>query len=222
MNTVPVWTGDIFIFMALSIVIWPLVRLLRISHLREQARQKMQWGAEEAQALRNQMGHFARQPINQAELAAYGLVSASEFVWSWARIDPSIIHAAAFSSTEPIHSGFDFAQFLHSHYDTLGPAAKEGFYDRLAGYVGEQQVADLLVQQGHVVHAAATATQPVWDLLVDGHPVNVKTVQDIASIKAEAMAHQGVTYIVPSDAHGHLTANMAHLVGSSMMLFTKA
>jgi len=202
--------GSILVFVALAIIVWPMVRAIRLYALREQARQKMVHGAQE---FGRQIGDFAGQPANQAELAAYGTLTAAEFAWSLARIDPSVIHAADFSSSVSVHNGYDFAQYIHTHYDTLGAAGQEGFFNRLMGYVGEQKVADLLVHQGHVVQAAASTTQPIWDLLVDGHPVNVKTVQDIASIKAEALAHHGITYIVPSDAHGHLTSNMAHTAG---------
>jgi len=205
--------GYILLFVAGVTLSWPCIRAVRLSQLREQARRKMEWGTYEAQALRHQVSEFAGQPVNQAELATYGALTAAELVWSWARIDPSVITAADFSSSVPIHNGFDFAQYLHAHYDTLGVAAKEGFFDRLMGYVGEQQVADLLVHQGHIVQMAASSAQPLWDMLVDGHPINVKTVQQLASIKAEAMAHHGMTYIVPSDAHGQLTANMTHVAG---------
>ena len=115
---------------ALLLISWPFIRAFRLSRLREQIRSKMQWSGNEAQILRDQMCQLARQPINQTELAAYGMLSASEFVWSWARIDPAIVHAAAFSSSAPIRNGYDFAQYVHSHYDTLGLAAKEGFFNR--------------------------------------------------------------------------------------------
>ena len=202
-----------FLFLAAFVIFWPGVRALRLFQLRQQARQKMDWGIQGVQAVQDQLRQFAGQPINQAELASYGALTAAEFVWSWARIDPSVIQAADFSSSVPIHNGYDFAQYLHTHYDTLGVAAKEGFLNRLMGYVGEQQVADLLVHQGHIVQMAASSTQSTWDMLIDGHPVNVKTVHDLASIKAEALAHHGVTYVVPMDAHGHLTSNMSHVAG---------
>ena len=207
------FVGSIFILIALAITAWPVVRAIRLYSLREQAREKMGWGAQEAQALGRHLSGFAGQPLNQAELAAYGSLTVAEFAWSWAKIDPSVVKAADFSSSVSVHNGYDFAQYIHAHYDTLCAVAQEGFFNRLMGYVGEQKVADLLAHQGHVVQAAASATQPIWDLLVDGHPVNVKTVQDIASIKAEALAHHGVTYIVPSDTHGHLASNMAHVAG---------
>lgn len=207
------FVGGVFIIIAVAIVFWPVVRAIRLCGLREQARQNVAWGTQEVQALGRQMSELVGQPLNQAELAAYGTLTIAEFAWSWARIDPSVIRGADFSSSVPVHNGYEFAQYIHAHYDSLGAAAQEGFFNRLMGYVGEQKVADLLVHQGHIVQAAASATQPAWYLQVDGHPVNVKTVHDLASIKAEAMAHHGLTYVVPTDAHGHLASNMAHVAG---------
>lgn len=77
------------------------------------------------------------------------------------------------------------------------------------------RLSDLLVQQGHVVEVAQTSNQPVWDLLVDGQAVNVKTVQDIAEIKAAALAHPDVIYLVPEDAAGVAGDNIVRLDGFS-------
>ena len=116
--------GSILVFVALAIIVWPMVRAIRLYALREQARQKMVHGAQE---FGRQIGDFAGQPANQAELAAYGTLTAAEFAWSLARIDPSVIHAADFSSSVSVHNGYDFAQYIHTHYDTLGAAGQEGF-----------------------------------------------------------------------------------------------
>jgi hypothetical protein len=194
---------------AAVLISWPLVRKYRIKLLSELAESRMLAGSEDATTL----GGITGDQISSAELGAYGAVTAAEFAWTWAAIDPSVIHAADFSSSTSIHNGFQFAQYLHDHYDSLAPAAKDGFINRLAGYVGEHNAADILVHSGHIVQMASSATQPVWDMLVDGHSVNVKTVSDIASIKAEAAAHPGTQYLVPEDAHGHLASNMHHLAG---------
>ncbi len=50
----------------------------------------------------------------------------------------------------------------------------DGWFERLTGYVAEQKAASALEAAGHHVTFAATANQPVWDLLVDGHPVQIK------------------------------------------------
>lgn len=61
---------------------------------------------------------------------------------------------------------------------------------RLEGYVAEQKAAAALEQTHHIVQFAPTANQPAWDLLVDGHPWQVKEGIDIGGIK-DAMAHHG-------------------------------
>ncbi|MCC6750657.1 MAG: hypothetical protein IT371_23570 [Deltaproteobacteria bacterium] len=50
----------------------------------------------------------------------------------------------------------------------------DGAKTRLAGYVAEQRVAADLVREGHAVEFPAGPTQAGWDLLVDGHAVQVK------------------------------------------------
>ena len=156
-------------------------------------------------------------PIQQlgqkGELAAMAGLSAVELCWHWASIDIQVIEAADFSSTQHIDSGFDFAQYIHQYVSDMDAESLLGFKRRLMGYVGEQNVADLLIEQGHIVEVAQTANQPVWDLLVDDQAVNVKTVQDIASIKAQALAHPDTIYLVPEDAVGEASGNIVRLDG---------
>jgi hypothetical protein len=194
----------------LVVLIHNFARTQRLAALRQRAQQVVEPGAEVTRTLAVEIGRLTQERVTQAELGAYGAVTAAEYVWSWAAIDPAVVKAAAFSSGTAIHSGYDFAQFIHDHMDS---ALTEGFQNRLLGYVGEQQVRDLLISQGHVVHFADTANQPIWDLLVDGQHANVKTVASIASAKAEALAHPHVTYLVPEDAHGHAHENIVRLAG---------
>ncbi len=151
--------------------------------------------------------------INPAEIAAYGGITFAEFLWSWATIDPHLIDAASFSSTQPIHNGFDFVRYIHEHYDSLNEAGKQGFLNRLSGYYAEQQARDILIHAGHSVHVADTSNQPVWDFIVDHHLVNIKDVANMSSIKADALTHPGVIYIVPTDAHGQVIDNIDRLNG---------
>lgn len=160
-------------------------------------------------------GSDSHQWLDRGEYATYGAMSAAAIVWGWASIDPDIVAAADFASEAGIRNGFDFAQYIHAHMDGLREAAKEGFLSRLQGYIGERQVADILMAQGHTVELAATANQPIWDLLMDGHAVNVKTVAETASVLDVAADHPDVTYIVPADAHGETAHNVLRLEGFS-------
>ena len=154
-------------------------------------------------------------PTQQAtgEYAALAGLTVAELYWQWSTINPDVIAAADFSSTLDIRSGLDFANYVHDHMSGLEGAALAGFNNRLLGYVGEEKVSQLLQAQGHVVEVAQTSNQPVWDLLVDGQAVNVKTVLDIAEIKAAALAHPDVLYLVPEDVRGVAVDNIQRLDG---------
>lgn len=159
---------------------------------------------------------YPLQQLNQkSELVVIAGLTTVELYWHWATIDSQVVMGADFSSIQDINSGFDFSQYIHRSVTGMNEQSLLGFKRRLMGYLGEQNVADLLVQQGHVVEVAQTANQPVWDLIVDGQAVNVKTVQDIASIKAQALAHPDVIYLVPEDAAGIASDNIVRLDGFS-------
>jgi len=170
-------------------------RQLRLRQMQRQAWQTLSFPAQES----------------AGEYAALAGLSAVELYWQWSTINPDIIAAADFSSTHDIRSGLDFANYVHQQISGLDGAALAGFNNRLLGYVGEEKVSQLLQAQGHLVEVAQAANQPVWDLLVDGQAVNVKTVLDIAEIKAVALAHPDVIYLVPEDAQGVETNNIQRL-----------
>jgi len=207
MTTIPLL--DIYIATCFVgvVLVWPFVRKARLNALRRIAWEQVSTDSSTS----GKSWPLSKGDI--AELGVYGGFIAAEYAWCWATIDPDVIHAAAFSSSPTINNGFQLVQFLHNHYDALSEVGKRGFADRLVGYVGEQQAASLLLAQGHVVQVAHTATQPVWDLLVDHHATNAKTITDIGSIKAEALAHGHVTYLVPDDAHGYAGGNIEVLHG---------
>ncbi len=200
---------------ALVLAAWLVARWIRYRRLATIADAKLNLPSQQVLSTGKYVGQLGETGVSATELATYGAVTSAEFVWSWMAIDPDLVAAASFASTDSIRNGIDFAWYVHQHYDSLSSAAKEGFLNRLSGYYAEQQVADILSQAGHVVQFAETANQPVWDLVVDGHLVNVKNVIDIGSIKADALAHQGVTYLVPHDAHGIAGENIVHLPGFS-------
>lgn len=225
----------LLVFTAIALVYFGL-RASRIEELRSLARSRLDsvegWreasrgvfandaGAGGGSALpvpvrRNGEAASAEASLDRAEPWAYGGMTVAAFAWSLATIDPDVIAAADFASTESITNGLEYAQYIHEHLRGLDEAAREGFLARLQGYVGERHVADILMAQGHTVEVAADPNQPVWDLLVDGDPVNVKTVADTASVVPEAGDHPDVTYIVPEDAHGPVADNVVHLEGFS-------
>ncbi len=66
--------------------------------------------------------------------------------------------------------------------------------------------AAFLEHAGHHVTMAAVPNQPVWDLLSDGHPVQVKEGLSAAHVKEFLASHPGVTVVTGKD----LAANIHH------------
>lgn len=129
-----------------------------------------------------------------------GLV-VGEYLWQIYTIDPSVIKAVDFSSTQNLDSAYAVSNYLMINMLEHDDQAYSGFKNRLIGYVGEQKVAEVLQQQGTDALWASTSNQEIWDLKIDDQLINVKTVLDINSIKGTALAHPDVTYLVPEDTY---------------------
>ncbi|MCC6752145.1 MAG: hypothetical protein IT371_31125 [Deltaproteobacteria bacterium] len=89
-------------------------------------------------------------------------------LWNLAQIDNTVLQAMTFSSAGSPESFWRLRE-VADVYD-----GSDGALTRLSGYVAEQQVAADLAREGHLVEFPSGPTQPGWDLLVDGHPVQVK------------------------------------------------
>lgn len=188
-------------------------RTRHVFQLRRIVRRDISSDFAETGSIPSYMRNLVKDPLTQKELAAYGSLTMAELLWNWFTIDPSLIHAASFASTEPVHNGWEFANYIHQNFDSLSAAGKEGFLTRLDGYVAEQKVAALLEHSGHLVQVAETANQPIWDFVVDGHLVNIKDVSSIGEIKADALAHPGVEYLVPQHLKDSAIGNIHAVQG---------
>lgn len=124
-----------------------------------------------------------------------------EYLWQIYTIDPSLIKAIDFSSTQNLDSAYAVSNYLMINMLEHDDHAYIGFRNRLIGYLGEQKVAEVLQQQGTDALWASTSNQEIWDLQIDDQLINVKTVLDVNSIKGVALAHPDVIYLVPEDTY---------------------
>ena len=102
---------------------------------------------------------------------ATGGIAAAELLFDAAAIDPDVVAAADFSSSEQLGDIFRFGAFAE-HVAAMSEAAQAGAKSALRGYVGEMMVASRLA--GHEVSLPETPNNAGYDLLVDGHPFQVK------------------------------------------------
>lgn len=139
-----------------------------------------------------------RMPDHEAAIAALGLSLGS--LWTYSQIDSLVLNAISFSSSG-MPNDFGDLQDIGEH--TLHSA---GAVTRLTGYVAEQQVALNLVREGHTVEVPDSATQPGWDLLVDGSPVQIKCTLDAQYV----LHHFDKNPDIPVIVNHELAAQLGH------------
>lgn len=112
-----------------------------------------------------------------AEDAAYAGLTLGDFLYDYIRIDPEVVRGVEFARAADVDSVLSFARFAETKSDLTG-ASLDGLHSQLQGYVAEQIAAHHLIAQGHDVLFPETASNPGWDLMVDGHPFQVKCLTD--------------------------------------------
>lgn len=141
----------------------------------------------EAIARREDKGHSALDAIffgqkDAREAFVVGGLTLGDVLYDAVAIDPAVLRAADFSRTEDLENVFDFGAFAHRASE-MAEAAAAGVGNNLRGYVAEQIVAAKLVEAGHVVGLPETANNAGFDLLVDGHPFQVKCLASLSGLE---------------------------------------
>jgi hypothetical protein len=102
--------------------------------------------------------------------ATIGIVGAFSAV-EWHQVDANVYQAFEHLSHMHVNGFMDLQHVVDvKGYDL----ASHAFQTSVQGHVAEWKVGHDLITTGHGVAMAAGPTQPGWDLLVDGHAVNVK------------------------------------------------
>jgi hypothetical protein len=120
----------------------------------------------------------------RTEAKILGGMVLGDLLFDLSAIDPKVLEAADFSHRADLSGPFDFAAFAESIKD-LPAASLKGHEANLMGYTAERIVAERLIENGHLVSIPDSATQPGFDLIVDGKEFQVKCVteNDIAIIE---------------------------------------
>jgi hypothetical protein len=102
-------------------------------------------------------------------------LSLCDFIFDLSAIDSKVLEAADFSHTADLGDPFLFAEFAE-RITSLSTAAFKGHESNLLGYTAERIVASRLTDSGYLVSIPESASQPGYDLLVDGNEFQVKCI----------------------------------------------
>lgn len=114
--------------------------------------------------------------VKNIDNAAIAALSFADFIYDVAAIDPQVIEATDFARIADISDVFEFSIFSES-LSSLSEASLRGHHANLMGYTAERLVASQLVKDGHLVEIPNSASQPGYDLLVDGNEFQVKCIE---------------------------------------------
>jgi hypothetical protein len=112
---------------------------------------------------------------------AYAGITLGDFLYDYIRIDPTVVEGIDFARSADLHNFLSFAHFAEHHEELTGRALA-GSISNLQGYVAERVVAQHLGAAGHDVSFPDLPNQEGYDILVDGHPFQVKCLLDAGGV----------------------------------------
>lgn len=154
------------------------------------------------------------------EPGAVGAVTAYDAVCAIAMMDDRVLEAMDFSSRLDLDTFNELSSYVRDHFLSGSEASVAGAAERLQGYTAEQMVAAHLAAQGHVVEFPDTPNQEGWDLLVDGHPVQVKCTLDPGLVKEHLEKFPDIPVIVNAEL-GHYFADNSHVIVDKDLLHSQ-
>ena len=132
-------------------------------------------------------------------------VTIYDAVYSVSLIDENVLTALDFLSAAELSSFNDISQYIDTHF--AAGAGLDGSLARLEGYTAEWVAAAHLASQGHVVEFPDTANQAGYDLLVDGHPFQVKDTLTPGLINEHLENYPDIPVIINSEMGAHFSDN---------------
>ncbi|SHJ14861.1 hypothetical protein [Desulfofundulus thermosubterraneus] len=193
-----------------AVVGFALLRRYRWEKLHEELNQKV--------ITEDKLGELTGSPWYRIiEPAAVAGATAYDVVHALAMMDDRVLEAMDFSSKLDLSTFNRLSAYVHDQFYTGGEASITGAVERLQGYAAEQIVAAHLAAQGHVVEFPDTPNQEGWDLLVDGHPLQVKCVMDPAIIKEHLERYPDIPVIVNAEMGQHFADNSHVIVDKDLI-----
>ena len=147
--------------------------------------------------------------LGTSEMAAY---TAYDVVSGFAAIDKDLYTAIQQLRSTEIDTLSDLSKALANYDHGVMSGLSAGALVKVHGHVGESVVANHLEAAGMKVDWASTSNNKGWDLLVDGHQLDVKAAaRDVwsSSISSHFKDHPHIPVVVSGDAL-HIPSDAVH------------
>lgn len=125
-------------------------------------------------------------------------------------LDANAYGAVSHLANQQLDSLADLSSYLGGWKIDLSGQLTEGGLTKLAGHLGETYAAEHLTNAGLEVVWPQASNQAGWDLMVNDHLVNVKTIADAQQLSQHFSQYPDVAALIPGDA-ANIPAGAFHL-----------
>lgn len=115
-------------------------------------------------------------------------------------VDSFVYQGMSKLSGENLDNIADLSSKVQSYDHNFWEGLTDAGVHKVGGHVGEAYAADSLQEKGLDVEWAKESNQEGWDLLVNGHEMNVKTVADANTLRQHFNEYPDIPVVIPGDA----------------------
>ena len=135
--------------------------------------------------------------------AAGGIVLGGAAVQQYLAIDDHVYAGISHQAGQEFETIGDLSAHLRDKFrHNIWDGVSDGGIDNLKGHIGETYAAEHFEELGIEVEWPETGYQPGWDLLLEGHEVNIKAVADFGSVGRHFDKYPDIPAVVPGDMDG--------------------
>lgn len=119
---------------------------------------------------------------------------------SYQAVDEYVYEGMSRMTGENLDNIADLSTKVQSYKHSFWEGLPDAGINKVGGHIGEAYSASSLQEKGIGVEWAQESNQIGWDLLVNGHEMNVKTVADAHSLSKHFNQYPDIPAIIPGDA----------------------
>lgn len=141
-----------------------------------------------------------RKGVTLAGFEAAGLYGA-DILHNFLAVDDHVYEGISRLANEQFASIGDLSAKVQSYQHNIWDGLSEKGVDKIGGHIGETYAAEHFADAGVSVEWPEASNQAGWDLLLNGHEVNVKLLSDASNLSEHFSKYPDIPAIIPGDAN---------------------